>query len=232
MGAAVSVYTTGRRVGAVVLETDGRAPQLWVSSRSDGYADLFERFCIEKLNVKPSGSFRNAGYDLDHAYCRSAVPLHVRAFIRLFLVPIRANRSWGGYFERKLKDRIAREVRIGVRNETVAIRAKIAGIPAPRIGRRVRRRADRIMRVIEELADKGMIGSSTAYADFESLVAFCDVANGKAHSVTSVMAQLPNERYTIMTWSTPRPDAASDPSFCELDRDLLELRLATQSSAI
>ncbi|MCZ7449590.1 hypothetical protein O8B93_18550 [Agrobacterium rhizogenes] len=202
MGASVHEYSAGGQVNAVVLAYGTRPPQLWVSADCGGYAELYERFCIEKLNLRPSGNYRGAGFDLDHAYCKAAVPKEVKAYIRLFLVPSQANRSWGGYFERKLKDRISQEVRVGLRNETVAIMAKVAGIATPRLGRRVRGRPERIRNVVDRLIETGMLDPSTREPDFHSLSAFCDVISGKAENIMSKMTRLQGGRYHLETWTS------------------------------
>lgn len=183
MHASIEEWYDGGIVRGIVLQYPNRPPEVWADAHYRGYRWLYERFCRDVLGQRLVGRYFLTGYDVDHAYSRGAVPVGIPGLIRLFLVPRSANRSWGGYFERKLKNSFADEIRVGIRSETVAIRAKISGVRAPKLGR-FRKNHDReIGCVVSELQRMGMVDASTCYADIASLKAFCNIVDGRARGM-------------------------------------------------
>lgn len=169
---------------AIVFKYKNRPTELWVRSTFPYYKEAYRAFCTEWLQVDLEDDFGPAGYEVDHAYCKSAILPDVDAYVRLFLVKRGANRSWGAYFEKKLKDEFRCRERVGLRKETVAIRAKISGIPAPKKGTGAERDEKNVEEVVDQLISKGMTDISTRSADVALLSAFCGVADGNTSGMT------------------------------------------------
>jgi len=185
MKASVKEWHDGGKMCAVIMKYPNRSPEIWADAHYGGYRSLYEKFCSDILKQRLHGRYLLTGFDVDHAYCKAAVPMGISGFIRLFLVPRSSNRSWGGYFERKLKDSFADEIRVGIRSETVAIRAKVSGIKAPKLGRVWKKDNKTIPFVVDQLLARGMVEPSTRYSDIASLTAFCNIVDGRARGISS-----------------------------------------------
>lgn len=186
-------YRQGGRIAALVLKYEHRKPEIWVRSREENYAELYRKFCMDVLKFTPTPPRSNVEFDVDHAYCKSAVADDVEAFIRMFLVPGKVNSSWGGYFERRLKDSLARRNRGKIHWETIAIRAKISGLLAPTLGKKGRRKnEDSVAKIVDDLIAMGMLNEFNRTGNTELLRAFCDIADGLARGVHARLVQSTN----------------------------------------
>ena len=208
MGATVIEYRKRDGIDAVVLKYEQRRPEIWVNAHARGYTELFRKFCMDILGIFPdTSSLSQRDFAVDHAYCKSAVPNKVTGFIRMFLVPHKVNSSWGGYFEKKLKDPLSRMHQVGVRNETVAIRAKISGLAAPSLGQRSHaEKSASVAKVVDELIKMGMLEEASRANQIQSLQAFCNIADGAASGVITRMTLVADGDMKVETANLVRHD--------------------------
>jgi len=142
---------------------------------------------MSELGVVLPDTFKEDGFAIDHSYNKASVPSDVDAYIRLFLVKSTPNSSWGAYYEQKLKDLFIQRQRIGLRKETVAIRAKITGIAAPRKGRGKKRNFENVAGVVRKLIELRMTSPDNFSTDCETLAVFCGMADGEFSGLSATV---------------------------------------------
>ena len=162
----------------VKVAYENRPTEVWVHSKEDDYQNVYNDFCRSELNVNLVGSYRQEGFAIDHSYNKASIPTDVDAYIRLFLVEAKPNSSWGAYYERRLKELFLRGGPVGLRKETVAIRAKLTGISAPRKGTKKVRNLENVVAVVRQLVKLEMTLPSQFETNCKTLAAFCGMADG------------------------------------------------------
>lgn len=184
IGGVVSNFSEHPTDTAVKISYEDRSTELWVHSREEEYLDIYNEFCQSELKIKLIGSFKNEGFAVDHSYNKASIPPDVDAYIRLFLVRAGPNSSWGAYYEQRLKDLFLSSGRVGLRHETVAIRAKLTGIKAPLKGSKKARNLENVAAVVRQLQKFELTDVAQFSTDFNTLAAFCGMADGEYVGMT------------------------------------------------
>lgn len=185
LGGEVSQFMQYSTNDVVKISYPNRPKELWVHARENRYLDLYNEFCKVELGIELPNTYKMDDFAVDHSYNKSSVPHDVDAYIRLFIVKSTPNSSWGAYYEQRLKALFIRRMRVGLRVETVAIRAKITGISAPLKGDKKERNIDNISNVVNQLIALGMTTQSQFEIDYKTLAAFCGMADGNFVGMTA-----------------------------------------------
>lgn len=185
LGGDVSQFMQHSTNNVVKISYPNRPKELWVHARENRYLDLYNEFCRVELGFELPNTYRVDEFAVDHSYNKSSVPHDVDAYIRLFIVKSTPNSSWGAYYEQRLKDLFIKRMRVGLRKETVAIRAKITGITAPLKGDKKERNIENISNVVNQMIALGMTTQSQFEIDCKTLAAFCGMADGNFVGMTA-----------------------------------------------
>lgn len=183
-GGKVEKFENYEKDQAVVISYENGSKEVWVHPREDNYVKIYNSFIEKYEGVILDKNYREAGYAIDHSYNKASIKKNIDGHLRLFLVKSSVNSSWGGYFEKKLAKLFNNSDKSGIRKETVAIRAKITGIKAPRKGFLKSRNLKNVSNVVSKLIESKMIPADCYGTDFQTLAVFCGMADGKYVGMT------------------------------------------------
>lgn len=85
-----------------MVQVSGLVKSLWVDPRRNNYVEIFRKFLSEYCGVDPVDLTKR--HDVDHMYNRERAVNFGYSFVRMFPIPVGANRSHGAGYEKAMTE--------------------------------------------------------------------------------------------------------------------------------